>query len=340
MIKIRNMSVKLGNFSLKEIDLNIKMGEFFVLLGPTGSGKTVLLESIAGLKPVINGQIVINGRNLTGKKPEERNISICYQDLALFPHMQVKDNIKYGLRFKKDANNKTYKNNYKTIVELLRIEHILERYPVFLSGGEKQRVALARALIVPPDVLLLDEPLSALDSGIKEKIEDELANLHKTLGITVIMVTHDFREAYHLASQVGIIRDGSIIQTGPIEDVFNKPNSVFVAEFVGMKNLVKMGELNNKSSIKIPDKNSIHDYIGIRPENIILGNTQLSADYYSSAGISNIKNNGVFIRVDIEFNGIKLVSYVTKNRYSELKLHKGKEIYFGFNSNEVCIIPN
>jgi len=340
MIEIKNLSVKLGSFCLKEINLSINSGEFFVLLGPTGTGKTVLLESIAGLKPLTKGQIIINNKDLTDKKPEERNISICYQDLALFPHMRVKDNIKYGLRFKKNANSAKYRTNFDTIVELLKIEHILERYPVFLSGGEKQRVALARALIVAPDILLLDEPLSALDSGIKEIIEDELANLHKTLGTTIIMVTHDFREAYHLASQVGIIKDGSIIQTGSIEDVFNKPQSIFAAEFVGMKNLIKFSKLNNKQSINIPDKIAENDYVGLRPENIVLGNRKLPDDYYSFQGIiSNTRNNGVFIRVDIDCKGIKLVSYITTNRYSELKLYEGKKIYFGFNSNDMCIIP-
>ena len=340
MIEIRNMSVKLGNFSLKEINLTIKRGEFFVLLGPTGSGKTVLLESIAGLKPVIDGQIIVDNRDLTDKKPEERNISICYQDLALFPHMRVKDNIKYGMRFRKGAKTKRNKENFAAIVELLRIGHILERYPVFLSGGEKQRVALARALVVSPDVLLLDEPLSALDSSIKEKIEDELANLHRNMGITVIMVTHNFREAYHLASRVGIIKAGSIVQTGHIEEVFNKPNSLFVAEFVGMKNLIKADELNCAAKKNTGIK-SIDGYIGIRPENIILGNTQIASDYYSAVGtIINIINNGIFIRVDIDFKTIKLVAYITRNRYSELELYKGKEIYFGFNSDQVCIIPD
>lgn len=341
MIEIQDMSLELGGFSINNINLFIASGDFFVLLGPTGSGKTVLLESIAGLKPLKNGKIIINNRNITNQKPEERNISICYQDCALFPHMTVKDNIKYGLKFKKDRNNSKHKQNYDVLVELLKIEHILNRYPLYLSGGEKQRVALARALIVDPDVFLLDEPLSALDACIKETIQTELKNLHQMLKTTTIMVTHDFREAFYLANQVGIIKKGSIMQTGPIQEVFQKPNSTFVAEFVGMKNLMEIKKIKNNpgfnSMVKFKSAGD-KGYVGIRPENVIVSNEEPAVEYSFKGIIGKISNNGVYIQVDINSQGMCFKSYLAPNQYYQLNLHEGKEIYFGFNSVHMCIV--
>lgn len=346
MIELRDLSLQLGNFSIKEINLSIDTGEFFVLLGPTGTGKTVLLESIAGLKPLTRGNIIINGKDISKKKPEERNISICYQDLALFPHMRVKDNIKYGLRFKKNGQASEFPKNFEMLVELLKIEHILERYPIYLSGGEKQRVALARALIVDPDILLLDEPLSALDAGIKETIEAELKKLHKALKITTIMVTHDFREAYYLASRLGIIRDGAIMQTGSNEEVFNQPTSLFVAEFVGMKNLIEISRLRadevSKSIMdKITDNMKLNKsaYLGVRPENITVANEKLKKEYSFKGIICDIRNNGIFMQIDIKSQELVFISYLTTNHFLELNLYEGKEIFFGFDSRHSCFIP-
>lgn len=346
MIELKDLSLQLGNFCLKEINLSIDTGEFFVLLGPTGTGKTVLLESIAGLKPLSRGNIIINGKDISKHKPEERNISICYQDLALFPHMRVKDNIKYGLKFKKDRQASRLQMNFETLVELLKIEHILDRYPIYLSGGEKQRVALARALIVDPDILLLDEPLSALDAGMKESIESELKNLHKELEITTIMVTHDFREAYYLASSIGIIKDGAIMQTGSKQEVFDQPASLFVAEFVGMKNLIELSGLRadeNSNSImdKMTDNRQVRnpEYLGVRPESIIVANEKVKKEYSFKGIIGDIRNNGIFMQIDIRSRELVFISYLTTNRFLELNLYEGKEVFFGFDSRHSCFVP-
>ncbi len=341
MIEVKDLSLQLGEFKIKDFSLTIDMGEFFVLLGPTGSGKTVLLESIAGLKAIQAGNIYINKKEVTGKKPEERNISICYQDLALFPHMRVKDNIKYGLRFRRDTNKLKYEKNFETLIELLRINHILDRYPIFLSGGEKQRVALARALIVDPDILLLDEPLTALDSGIKATIEAELKNLHETLKITILMVTHDFKEAYYLADRVGIIKDGSIMQMGPIEKVFEQPDSIFTANFVGMKNLIKIYELKDKPVFQVLLKHvgeTGAEFIGIRPENIVISN-KIIDDSCSFLGIiSHIRNNGIYREIDIISHGVEFKAYLTANSYNELQLSQGKEVFFGIDASRIAVI--
>ncbi|MEA3454311.1 MAG: ABC transporter ATP-binding protein, partial [Candidatus Caldatribacteriota bacterium] len=201
MIHVHNLDIKLGIFEIKNVNLRIAKGEFLVLLGPSAAGKSVILESIAGLIPISKGKIVVNNRDVTYLKPEKRNISICYQDYNLFPHLSVRDNICYGLRFKKDKHCVKYSKNFKTLIKLLELEEILGRLPLNLSGGEQQRVSLARGLIGNPDVLLLDEPLSSLDPNIKWTIQEELKTIHQTMHTTIIMVTHDFTEANYLADK-------------------------------------------------------------------------------------------------------------------------------------------
>ena len=237
MILVKDLNIKLGIFQIKNPQLKVKKGEFLVLLGPTAAGKSVVLEAIAGLVPIQSGKIMVNNRDITHLKPEHRNISICYQDYNLFPHMNVQDNIRYGLRFKKDRNNPKYEKNFKELVKLLKIGDILKRLPLNLSGGEQQRVSLARGLIGKPDVLLLDEPLSALDPNIKTTIQEELKNIHQTLHTTIIMVTHDFVEANYLAERVAIINEGEVVERGYSEEIFQKPGTIFAARSMRIKNI-------------------------------------------------------------------------------------------------------
>jgi len=342
VIELRDLSVNVGSFSLKGINLTVNSGEFFALLGPTGSGKTLLLESIAGLRPVSGGKILLNNHDITDKKPEERHISICYQDCVLFPHMKVEENIKYGLRFKEDRYAPRYQRNFEILMELLKIEDIIARYPANLSGGEKQRVAIARALIVDPEILLLDEPLSSLDANIKETIIDELGRIHDTLKPTTVMVTHDFTEAYSLAGRAGIMREGNILQTGPVEEIFEKPESTFVARFVGMKNLFRVDGASNtrfSNGFDAGFRDLGNDVcIGIRPENIVISNNELTTDYSFKGVIKAIRKLGAYIEVDIASMDAVFKSYLTSNRCSELRLYEGKKVYFGFASNHVTII--
>lgn len=333
MIKIKDLKLTFPGFSLDSINLSINKGEFFSLLGPTGSGKTVLLESIAGLKRIDSGKIYINNRDVTNLNPEKRNISIVYQDCALFPNMNVKENITYGLRFRKHKN---YSSRFDLLVEMLGIEKLLNRYPHNLSGGEQQRVALARALIVEPDILLLDEPFSALDVNTKEIVQSEIKNIHSALKITTIMVTHNFSEVFSLAEKVAIIYKGKIQQVGTVEEVFKKPNSKFTARFVGMKNIFPASDIKNL--INLEDIKGDKQYIGLRAEDIIVGKESLQTDYQFKGKITAVYNNGIYSEVKVKAGDITFTAYLTPNRFFELELHENKPVTLGFNKRNINFI--
>ncbi len=354
MIEIKDLSFRLPGFALTDISLTINSTEFYALLGPTGSGKTLLLEIIAGLKYPDSGSILLNGQDVTGMKPEQRNISIVYQDYALFPNMSVEQNINYGLRFRKKHSGVNYKSKFDLLVEMLGIQKLIKRSPQNLSGGEKQRVSLARALIVEPNILLLDEPFSALDANTKEVIQVELKKLHNTLKTTTLMVTHNFSEVFSLAEKVAIIKSGHIQQVGLTEQVFKMPNSRFVANFVGMKNIFPLSwennifsfgnkiQLNNDHLTERQLTNKHTDgtgyYVGLRPEDLVIGIDTLLTDYQLDGTISSVSNNGIFTEVTIEARKLYFTAYLTPNRYFELGLHEDKHIYLGFDRNNINLL--
>lgn len=209
MLEINNVNVNLKGFTLADINIDINNGEYFVILGPSGSGKTVLLETIAGMYPVDNGDIIYENKSLLNIKVEKREIGFVYQRYELFPFLTVRDNIAFGLKLKK-INKKTIEEKVRKYLKLFKIEHLEKRYPRNLSGGECQRVALARALIIYPKILLLDEPLSALDKFTKEILIEEIKNINKIFKVTVIHVTHDLDEAIYLGDKIGIMTKGQM----------------------------------------------------------------------------------------------------------------------------------
>lgn len=231
MIDIKDIKLKLGEFTLKDINVKIDLGEYFVILGPSGSGKTVFLETIAGLYGTSQGSIIYKDKDLFLLPTEKRNIGFVYQDYELFPHMTVKENIIFGLKIRKIKKEITDKK-LSDLVFMLKIEHLLDRYPSRLSGGEKQRVALARALIITPEILLLDEPMSALDMNTKLMLQKEIKNIHRKLKPTIIHVTHDIEEAMFLADNIGIMDDGRLKLLSNPEDVFSETDFSFLSEFV------------------------------------------------------------------------------------------------------------
>jgi len=238
LIKIKDLSLELGGFSLKRINLEIEEGDYFIILGPTGIGKTILLETIAGIHRIREGRIWIDGNDVTRLPPERRKISYVPQDYALFPNLRVSENIAFGLQLQR-LSQAEISRAVEEQAEKLGIRHLLNRYPAGLSGGEKQRVALARALIIKPRLLLLDEPLSALDRVTKTSFWIELKKLQEENGITILHVTHDLEETITLSNKVAVLMDGGIEQAGPTHQVFYQPKNRKVAEFVGVKNIFK-----------------------------------------------------------------------------------------------------
>lgn len=219
------------------VSLDIAAGEFFAMLGPSGSGKTTCLRLIAGFEQPDEGHIEIFGETAEGVPPYKRNVNTVFQDYALFPHMSVGDNVAYGLMIKGEARAEREKKAREALA-MVKLSGYEARRPSQLSGGQRQRVALARALVNEPKVLLLDEPLGALDLKLREQMQEELKALQKELGITFVFVTHDQGEALSMADRVAIFNEGKIVQVGMPEDVYERPRSRFVADFVGSSNVL------------------------------------------------------------------------------------------------------
>jgi ABC-type Fe3+/spermidine/putrescine transport system ATPase subunit len=255
MLRLEDISLQLGGFRLCSINLHIRTGEYRVLLGPTGTGKTVLLETIAGLHSPHQGKIFLDGQNITTTAPEKRHLGIVYQDYALFPHFNVFQNIAFGLKIRGTAQNIIERKILK-ITEFLRISHFLKRLPKNLSGGECQRVALARALVLKPAMLLLDEPLSAMDRLTRNRLRDELKRIHKELGMTIFHITHDLHEAFFLADQMAVMHDGNILQKGTPDELSQRPATRFVAELMGMKNFIPT-RMKTNGSIEVQGMGSL-----------------------------------------------------------------------------------
>lgn len=343
MITLANLHVHFSNFALNDICLNIGANEFFTLIGPTGAGKTVLLEAIAGLAPVQNGQILIQDHDVTHLPPEKRGVSILYQDQALFPHLTVLHNITYGLRYHA-LDPKKACQRVNELVELLNLSHLLKRLPLNLSGGEKQRVGLARALAVDPQVLLLDEPFSALDPNFKMEVRNSLKSLHQNSSATFLMVTHDFADVLSLAGRCAVINKGRIEQVGKIEEIFQKPISPFVADFVGMKNLFPVcwegGEATvGRLEIKLSQKPADHcRFVAIRPEEIVLAKETRPADDGGNifqGVVARIIPQGFTYEIHIDVDGIIFKAMAGKNTLFRIGLTEGSEAYVSFRPEAV-----
>lgn len=236
-LRIENITKKFGDFTaVDNISLNIYKNELFCLLGGSGSGKSTLLRMLAGFEAPTSGRILIDGVDMAGVQPWDRPVNMMFQSYALFPHLTVADNIAFGLK-REGVAKAEIKRRVQEMLDLVQLGHLGKRKPHQLSGGQRQRVALARSLIKRPKLLLLDEPLGALDKKLREETQFELINIQDELGVTFVVVTHDQEEAMTLASRIGVMNHGVIVQTDEPHDVYEYPNSRFVAEFVGSVNL-------------------------------------------------------------------------------------------------------
>lgn len=247
--------------AVDDLDLDIESGEFFSMLGPSGSGKTTVLRMIAGFETVTTGTISIDGDNITELAPFDRTVNTVFQDYALFPHMTIQENVEYGLRTRKVPKAERGKQASEAI-DRVKLSHVADRLPHQLSGGQRQRIALARALVLTPKVLLLDEPLGALDKQLREEMQVELKSIQREAGITFVFVTHDQEEAMRMSDRIAVFNAGRIEQLGTPHDVYEKPATAFVAGFLGVSNL-----LDGEKAMALVGRS---DLVNIRPERIRL----------------------------------------------------------------------
>ena len=238
IIEFRNVVKQFGEtvLAVNDVSLQINEGEFFALLGPSGCGKTTLLRMLAGFETPTAGELLIDGEDLSGVPPNKRPVNMVFQSYAVFPHMSVFDNVAYGLKVSGVAKSEI-RTRVLEALELVQLGGYDKRNPDQLSGGQRQRVALARALVKRPRVLLLDEPLSALDAKLREAMQLELVKLQHTVGITFVIVTHDQHEALSMADRIAVMSDGRVRQLAPPNDLYEYPNCRFVADFIGKMNL-------------------------------------------------------------------------------------------------------
>ena len=348
MLEVIDLWKKWKEFELQGISFEVENGEYFVLLGPSGAGKTLLLECIAGLHVLDKGEIIIDGKDVTFFPPEKRSVGMVFQEYALFPHMTVWENVEFGLEVRKVPLNER-RRRVKELLELLKVEQLAHRYPGTLSGGEKQRVALARALAVNPKVLLLDEPLSALDAPLRRKLRDELKRLQKVLRIPFVHVTHDQMEAYSLADKIAVINKGVILEIGSPEKIFTSPRNAFVAEFVGFENIFK-GKARREGDITVVDIGGVEIVASepaegeviaaIRPEEIVLSlrPVETSARNVMKGRITEIIPETYIVKLRVNVDGVQFTVYVTRKSFLEMGIDIGHEISLIFKASSVRIL--
>ena len=348
-LKIDHLWKDMGEFKLVDICLEVAVGEYFVVLGPSGAGKTLLLQLIAGILQPDRGRVLIDGVDMTMAPPEKRFVGYVPQNYALFPHLTVFGNIAFGLKLRK-MPEKEVREKVERVAEKLGIRHLLHRKPKTLSGGEAQRVALARALVTEPKILLLDEPLSAVDPVLRWELRDYLKKIHGEFGATVVHVTHDFAEALALASKIAVLNNGRVEQVGAPYEVFYKPKSEFVAWFTKAGNIyrgVARPVGNGLSIVKVGSltftvcgeyKGEIA--ISFRPEYVIVSKSRIesSARNEVEGVVEDYADEGPLVLLKVRAEELSVKVYVTKSSFFDLGLKRGDKVYLYVKASQIHII--
>lgn len=325
MLSLRNIGLQKGSFTLKQVSFDVKERDYFVILGRTGSGKTLLLETIAGLHKH-TGTVSYRQQDITEVPPEKRKVGFVYQDFALFPHLSVIKNIRFSDRYQAQSS----KSEWDELIDFLELGHLLQRRIHYLSGGEKQRVALARAIYSRPDILLLDEPLSAIDPSFRNIIMENLKGLKQRFQITVVHVTHNFREAAYLADNIGIMMDGKLVQQGPVREVLHHPGNIPVAQFLGFRNILRT---------HLIDPDGEDRYFTVNPALIQLSNAAADCDY-SLRGICRELNEGYnHHELLIEAEGVPVTVNIARQNYDPTLFSAGTAVHLSFPRSAVTFFP-
>ena len=315
--------------AVDHVDLDIAEGEFFSMLGPSGSGKTTVLRLIAGFEQPTSGTISLGGQDVTTRAPFDRDVNTVFQDYALFPHMTVIDNVAYGLRVR-GVGRRDRREQAEQALAAVRLDGFADRKPSQLSGGQRQRVALARATVVQPKVLLLDEPLGALDLKLREEMQVELKELQRELGITFIFVTHDQEEALTLSDRIAVFNEGRIEQLGTPAEIYEHPESPFVAAFVGTSNI-----FDDETSKALLGRNGIHS---VRPEKITISRdgSAPSTDWTAQGSLAEVIYVGSSTRLIINLDAGKRITVVEQNDAGRVKFtDRGSRVSVGWQDHDI-----
>jgi ABC-type sugar transport system ATPase subunit len=378
MVVFKNIEFTIGTFSLHDVNFSIRDGEYFVILGPSGNGKTQLLKLLAGLNKPKSGEIWIDGTRRDHLPPEKRDIGYVFQDQVLFPHMNVYDNIAFSLKLQNQQKTEI-KEKVENMAEILGISYMLDRSPVNLSGGEKQRVALARAMVMGPKVLIMDEPYAALDRNLQERLTLEARELHDQLKQTTVHVTHNQEEAITLADRLCILENGTVKMIDTPDKVFRNPTSTFVASFVCTENIYSDAVVKNddgevlqlqyadnevfcnykkthtRISVSESDDRGFFHFsrelsgisgkvtFAIRPE-VVTMHTSPSEDIKRNifkGEIVKIFDRGIMFQSNIKINdNFLIVTLTMRKRFLNMNLEKGSEVYVSFEDTDVHIIDD
>ncbi len=355
MVELRNVSKRFGSFTaLEEVSFHIAEGEFMTFLGPSGCGKTTCLRLISGFENPSTGEVFIAGKNVTHDPPYRRSVNQVFQSYALFPHLSVYENISFGLRMKKLAGAEV-RRRVDRVIEMTSLHDFANRKPAQLSGGQRQRVALARAIVCEPKVLLLDEPLSALDAKLRTQMRSELKQLQKRLGITFIFVTHDQEEALTMSDRIAVISCGRVEQIGSVNEIYYHPASRFVATFIGETNIVD-AQVAGKDSDLIDCRIeggmvlqvkagtpavASNVLLSLRPEKIRLYRDRPQGrNVFSGRVLGEVFKGAVNDLTVAVVGGLELRAIIANDGQQEFDFHEGEEVFCRIQPEDINIISS
>jgi putative spermidine/putrescine transport system ATP-binding protein len=332
------------------VSLAVAQGEFFTLLGPSGCGKTTLLRLVAGIYPVSVGRVVLNGRDITDAPMYTRNLAMVFQNYALFPHLSAFDNVAFGLRSRR-VPRREIDIRVKEALALVKLESFADRLPAQLSGGQQQRVALARAVVVQPDLLLLDEPLSNLDARLRDEMRFEIRDLQRRVGITTVLVTHDIAEAFTMSDRMAVMQAGRIMQVGRADEIYRAPADRFVANFVGPVNELKLTRIETVEGrrrglaagvlpVWLPDLESksagAPASLFLRPEALRIAPDEFRAENLYTAEVEEIIYLGGSCECRIKIGALRLSA--TMPSAAADRLRAGETVSVGWNANDGIVV--
>jgi spermidine/putrescine transport system ATP-binding protein len=357
MVELRNVTKRFDSFTaVQDVNLEIQRGEFLTFLGPSGCGKTTVLRMISGFETPTEGTVWLDGQDVTALPPYRRNVNQVFQSYALFPHLTVTENIAFGLRMRGDTREQIQAKVQRGI-DLVSLQGKESHKPSALSGGQKQRVALARAIVCEPKVLLLDEPLSALDAKLRHQMQIELKHLQRTLGITFIFVTHDQEEALTMSDRIAIVNEGRIEQLGTADEIYHLPKTRFVAEFIGQANLMPaqvIGRENDDAIVRVADDitlrvdganllpTALTAQVSFRPEKIHLcrsvdAGTENTFDAEVVEEIFRGQTDELRLRT---VSGMELTVVVANESRTQDSFHKGDRVTCRLHPQDIVVVQD